>query len=253
MLHNKFYTQNQNIWKTFLQSLEEVFEFWEGATMISRLASLWEWLHNWLCTHPWEQLWTPDLLVISLELRFSAHSLGMEFIWIWTSPEQKQEASPVTLVWARWEAEASSLTTVPEGLRNWLKLVLHEPWDPNFFTSGFCLLLWHWVDWGPGVNSRNSGRHPEAFRQGHHHQSPLPASQLCLAAHVVVFPMPVLPSLGFPGGASAKESACRCRNCTRCRFDPWVRKIPCRRAWKPTPVFLPGESHGESSLAGSSP
>ena len=27
-------------------------------------------------------------------------------------------------------------------------------------------------------------------------------------------------------------------------FDSWVRKIPWRRKWKPTPVFLPGESHG---------
>ena len=29
----------------------------------------------------------------------------------------------------------------------------------------------------------------------------------------------------------------------RCGFHPWVGKIPWRRAWKPTPVFLPGESH----------
>ena len=35
--------------------------------------------------------------------------------------------------------------------------------------------------------------------------------------------------------------------------DPWVGKIPCRRARQPTPVFLPGESHGERSLAGYSP
>ena len=33
-------------------------------------------------------------------------------------------------------------------------------------------------------------------------------------------------------------------------FDPWVREIPWRRAWQPTPVFLPGESHGQRSLAG---
>ena len=39
----------------------------------------------------------------------------------------------------------------------------------------------------------------------------------------------------------------------RCRFDPWVRKIPWRRAWHPTPVFLPGESHGQGSLACYSP
>ena len=32
--------------------------------------------------------------------------------------------------------------------------------------------------------------------------------------------------------------------------DPWIGKIPWRRAWKPTPVFLPGESHGQKSLAG---
>ena len=36
-------------------------------------------------------------------------------------------------------------------------------------------------------------------------------------------------------------------------FDPWVEKIPWRRAWQPTPVFLSGESHGQRSLAGFSP
>ena len=34
----------------------------------------------------------------------------------------------------------------------------------------------------------------------------------------------------------------------RCRFEPWVRKIPWIRPWQPTPVFLPGESHGQRSL-----
>ena len=36
-------------------------------------------------------------------------------------------------------------------------------------------------------------------------------------------------------------------------FDPWVGKIPWRRKWPPTPVFLPGKSHGQRSLAGYSP
>ena len=58
---------------------------------------------------------------------------------------------------------------------------------------------------------------------------------------------------GLPGGASGKESACKCRRCKRCGFDPWVRKISWRRKWQPTPVFLPGESHGQRSLAGCSP
>ena len=54
-------------------------------------------------------------------------------------------------------------------------------------------------------------------------------------------------------GASGKESACQCRRCQRCRFDPWVRKIPWRKKWQPTPVFLPGKSHGQRSLVGYSP
>ena len=37
------------------------------------------------------------------------------------------------------------------------------------------------------------------------------------------------------------------------RFDPWVEKIPWRRKWQPTPVFLPGKSHGLRSLVGYSP
>ena len=39
----------------------------------------------------------------------------------------------------------------------------------------------------------------------------------------------------------------------RDRFDPWVGKIPSRRAWQSTPVFLPGESRGQRSLLGYSP
>ena len=37
------------------------------------------------------------------------------------------------------------------------------------------------------------------------------------------------------------------------QVPPWVRKIPWRRKWQPTPVFVPGESHGQRSLAGYSP
>ena len=47
---------------------------------------------------------------------------------------------------------------------------------------------------------------------------------------------------GFPGSTSGKEPACQCRGCKGCGFDPWVGKIPWRREWQPTPVFLPGES-----------
>ena len=43
-------------------------------------------------------------------------------------------------------------------------------------------------------------------------------------------------------GASGKKHTCRCRICKRRRFPPWVGKVPWRRAWQSTPVFLPGES-----------
>ena len=49
--------------------------------------------------------------------------------------------------------------------------------------------------------------------------------------------------LSFPGCASGKEPPCQCRRPKRRRFDPWVRKTLWRRAWQPTPVFLPRESH----------
>ena len=48
----------------------------------------------------------------------------------------------------------------------------------------------------------------------------------------------------LPTWLSGKESVCQCRRGKRCRFNPWVRKIPWRRAWQPTPLFLPRKLHG---------
>ena len=48
--------------------------------------------------------------------------------------------------------------------------------------------------------------------------------------------------------ALVKEPAYQFRRYKRCGFDPWVRKIPWRRAWQPPPVLLPGESRGQRSL-----
>ena len=58
-------------------------------------------------------------------------------------------------------------------------------------------------------------------------------------------------SLGYLGGwLSCKEPACQSRIPG---FDPWVGRIPWRRKWQPTPVFLPGKSHGWRSLVGYGP
>ena len=56
--------------------------------------------------------------------------------------------------------------------------------------------------------------------------------------------------LDFPGGSDDKESACNVGD-LGCILG--VRKIPWRREWQPTPVFLPGESHGQKSLVDNSP
>ena len=57
---------------------------------------------------------------------------------------------------------------------------------------------------------------------------------------------------GFPVSTSGKQPSCQCKRQKRCSFDPWIWKIPWR-AWQPTPVFLPGESHEQRSLAGYCP
>ena len=60
----------------------------------------------------------------------------------------------------------------------------------------------------------------------------------------------VTATVDSPGGVNGKEPACQGR---RPGFHPWVGKIPWRRAWQPTPVSLPRESHGQRSLEGYGP
>ena len=56
--------------------------------------------------------------------------------------------------------------------------------------------------------------------------------------------------MGFPGGSDSKESACHARDLG---LIPGSGRFPWRREWLATPVFLPGEFHGQRSLAGYSP
>ena len=55
---------------------------------------------------------------------------------------------------------------------------------------------------------------------------------------------------GFPSGSAVKRTCLQCQRCRRLRFNPWVRKIPWRRKWQSTLVFLPLEAHGQKSLVG---
>ena len=80
----------------------------------------------------------------------------------------------------------------------------------------------------------------------------IPSSQsLCPWTYVChSWAHPCFLAQGIPRPGSGKESTCQCR---RCEFDPWVWKIPWKREWLSTPVFLPGESHGQRKLMGHSP
>ena len=49
---------------------------------------------------------------------------------------------------------------------------------------------------------------------------------------------------------SSKKSACLCKSCESCRFDPWVEKMLWSRKWQTTPVFLPGSFYGQRCLVG---
>ena len=60
----------------------------------------------------------------------------------------------------------------------------------------------------------------------------------------------IISNIGLPWWVSDKESACLCR---RCGFDTWVGKVPWRRKWQPTLVFLPGKSQWQRSLANYNP
>ena len=60
-------------------------------------------------------------------------------------------------------------------------------------------------------------------------------------------------TMGFPGASVDKEFTHQGRKHKRCGFDLWFGTIPWNRKWQPIPIFLPGNFHGQRSLAGYSP
>ena len=113
------------------------------------------------------------------------------------------------------------------------------PHFPEDMVFPYCL-------WGP-QNPSVSRLHPEFLLL-------LPSLQpaLCFLAPAVFlmhsaadFPSQLICEHAHGPGLSSKEPTCQRRRHRRLGFDPWVGKIPWRRAWRPTSVFLPGESHGQ--------
>ena len=97
-----------------------------------------------------------------------------------------------------------------------------------------------------GVRCRLTGRQRTA--------GPLPRCE-CRSGDLLLPQAMLSPGLlpGSPGSASGKEPVCQCGRYKKRGFNPWIRKIPWRRKWQPTPVFLPGKVLGQRSLAGYSP
>ena len=79
------------------------------------------------------------------------------------------------------------------------------------------------------------------------HLTALPSTSWVASFNIFMTPASVM---GFPGGSDGKESTC---SSGKPGLIPGSGKIPWRRTWKATPVFLPGESHGQRSLAHYSP
>ena len=111
------------------------------------------------------------------------------------------------------------------------------PWDSPGKNSGVgCpTLLWGFSQ--PGIE-------PVFLLQLLHWQGssvpPAPPGKPCIIPHTIL-QICIHTHMGFPGGVSGKEPTCQCRRHKRPGFNPWFRKIPWKRAWQSTPVFLPGD------------
>ena len=103
-------------------------------------------------------------------------------------------------------------------------------WRWCFGSSRYCVLGWtRWPDemWQVSLPYHTCGVHYKADRL-----SPCFVTEL---------------TFGFPGGTGGKEPTCQRRRHKRWEFNPWVGKIPWRRAQQATPVFLPGEYNGRGA------
>ena len=78
--------------------------------------------------------------------------------------------------------------------------------------------------------------------------SPPEMTQKSEARNLQIYLHPFFPSCQV--AVVVKNPPANAEDTKRCVFDPWVGKIPWRRKWQSTPVFMPGESHGQRSLAG---
>ena len=108
----------------------------------------------------------------------------------------------------------------------------------------------------PGTREPGGLPSKRSHRVGHNWSNLATAAALCILVNTYIdsgscqdSKVSLIITL-FPDGSEGKAS---CLQCGRPGFDPWVGKILWRRKWQPTPVLLPGKSHGQRSMVGYSP
>ena len=86
-----------------------------------------------------------------------------------------------------------------------------------------------------------------------HFSNGLPSSGYKAFISLVKFILSIVLFGNFPVALVIKNLPANAGDISRQGCDPWVVRIPWRRKWQPTSVFLPGESHGQRGLADYSP
>ena len=191
---------------------------------------------------------SPTFLRLSL-VRLGTCDLfwSMECSWEWLvsplGPSIEREVwilSPLTsLLWWAWKtcveiAELENQSSLDGGVTTWRNSCLGEvPRAESAWVTHKCVLPLEIDGWRMAY--------------------PMLVDKLSKALSCILMKWTIFRA-DFPGGSVVKDPAYfSCRRGRRHGFDLWVRKVPWRRKWQATPVFLPGESHGQRSLAGYSP
>ena len=142
-------------------------------------------------------------------------------------------------IWVTWEADTSTLQAYSHHTIN--ILLAKASWIPVQHQEFRKYIL-------PSMRGRGLWMFPAEESHGHS----LPWSPLSQKLEWEYLLVNVILATVCPV-AQQWRIYLQCRRHKGCGLDPWVRKLLWKREWQPTPVFLPGESHGQRSLVGHSP
>ena len=180
--------------------------------------------HTVICTQRWTRAHTVNLVTNSQVHSLTVTYMDMINIHTYTYTHAMTQKQMYTLrIWHKWTwlYIHSQVNMLPA----WTCLQIHS----YVWTQKNTLTHWY-------VNRLNSLLHkemPTYLHRLHIHSNEHAHRFISVHRQSVV-----------PWFCSGKGPTCQWRRCKRHWFDPWVRKIPWRRKWEPTPVLLPGKFHG---------